>query len=334
VTSENASNPVGQRGGTASENTKPLIGPPRKGRAPASLPAGLEAAHAAYVAALARAPLSLATLRTYASKVRTYLAWLDGADVNGDPLTDPAARDWAVRDYRTHMAAVLKRSNATVNNALAAVDDFYTRAGLGPARAERLDLPSVAPRALTGKAVLRWLRAANAVDSLRDRALALTPFYAGARIAEVVALDLDDVRLSAREGTARFYGKGGKGGKPREIELHAELREAYAAWLKDRARWPGTDAEPAFFLNRRGSRLGTRGASAIFAAILDAAGLDDDGSAHVLRHTFATTLVRGGTDLVTVADMLGHARLDQTSRYTLPTAADRQKALTLLPVDR
>src|SRR2546430_2313044 len=58
-------------------------------------------------------------------------AWLDTVDVDGDPLTDAAARDWTVRDYRTHLAAVLKRSNATVNNALAAVDDFYTRAGLG-----------------------------------------------------------------------------------------------------------------------------------------------------------------------------------------------------------
>jgi integrase/recombinase XerC len=287
--------------------------------------------HAAYTGQLARAPLSAETRRTYASKVRTYLAWLDSADVDSDPLTDPAARDWAVRDYRTHLAAVLKRSNATVNNALAAVDDFYTRAGLGPAAAERLDLPGVAPRALTGKAVLRWLRAANAVDNTRDRALALTPFYAGARIAEVVALDVDDVRLSARKGTARFYGKGGK---PREVDLHAELRETYATWLKERADWPGADTTPAFFLNRRGGRLGARGASAIFATVLDRAGLDDDGSAHVLRHTFATTLVRGGTDLVVVAEMLGHARLDQTRRYTLPTAADREKALTLLPVDR
>jgi site-specific recombinase XerD len=330
VTSENAAKPGRQPTRAASENTKPLVGPPRRGRVPASLSPALEAAHTAYVGRLARAPLSSETRRTYASKVRTYLAWLDTADVDGDPRTDRAARDWAVRDYRTHLAAVLKRSNATINNALAAVDDFYIRAGLGPAKAERLDLPSIAPRALEGRAVTRWLRAANAVDSPRDRALALTPFYAGARIAEVVALDVDDVRLSTRKGTARFYGKGGK---PREVQLHPELREAYQAWLAERTGWPGAAATPALFLNRRGGRLSARGASAVFAAILDAAGLDD-GSAHVLRHTFATTLVRGGADLVVVAEMLGHARLDQTRRYTLPTAADREKALALLPVDR
>ncbi len=55
--------------------------------------------------------------------------------------------------------------------------------------------------------------------------------------------------------------------------------------------------------------------------------------AHVLRHTFATTLVRGGTDLVIVAELLGHARLETTRGYTRPTAEDRTKALDLLVVD-
>jgi len=319
-----------QVNGTASENTMRPPNPSRRGRAPVFLPLALEAAHTAYTVHLARAPLSAQTRRTYASKVRGYLAWLAEAAVEGDPLIEAVARDWAVRDYRTHLAAVLKRSNSTINNALAAVDDFYTRRGLGPAKAARLELPAQAPRALTGKAVLRWLRAASAVDSSRDRALALTPFYAGARIAEVVALDVADVRLSARKGSVRFYGKGGK---PREVALHPGLRDAYASWLTARTEWPGADTE-ALFLNRRGARLGVRGASAVFAAILNTAGLDDAGSAHVLRHTFATTLIRGGTDLVVVAELLGHARLEQTRRYTLPTAADRERALDLLPVDR
>lgn len=311
--------------------TAPLVGPPRRGRAPVALPHAMEAAHAQYVAALARAPLSDESRRTYASKARQYLAWLDTADVDGNPLGDRDARDWAVRDYRTHLAAVLKRSNATINNALAAIDDFYTRRGLGPAAADRLDLPSVAPRALEGRAVTRWLRAANACPSIRDRALALTPFYAGARIAEVVRLDVDDVRLSARKGTVRFYGKGGK---PRDVELHPELREAYQVWLAERAKLPGADTTPAVFLNHRGGRLSVRGASAVFAAILNRAGLDDEASAHVLRHTFGTVMVRGGTDLVVVAELLGHARLDQTRRYTLPTSADRRRAVELLPTDR
>jgi hypothetical protein len=74
-------------------------------------------------AALTRAPLSEQTRRTYASKVRQYLAWLADADTEGDPLGARDARDWAVRDYRTHLQTILKRKPATVNNALAAVDD-------------------------------------------------------------------------------------------------------------------------------------------------------------------------------------------------------------------
>ncbi|MGZ6669950.1 MAG: tyrosine-type recombinase/integrase [Solirubrobacteraceae bacterium] len=53
-----------------------------------------------------------------------------------------------------------------------------------------------------------------------------------------------------------------------------------------------------------------------------------------LRHTFATTLVRGGTDLVIVAELLGHARLETTRIYTRPSAEDRTRALDVLPVDK
>ena len=92
-----------------------------------------------------RAPIASESRRTYLSKVRQYLAWLADAALDGDPLTMLAARDWAVRDYRTHLQAVAKRAPRTVNNALAAVDDFYTRLGLGAANATRADLPAPRP---------------------------------------------------------------------------------------------------------------------------------------------------------------------------------------------
>ena len=75
------------------------------------------------------------------SKVRGYLVWLAAADMDGDPLTERRARDWAVRDYRGYLMTVAKRAPTTVNNTLAATDDFYTRRGLSPAVADRLDLP-------------------------------------------------------------------------------------------------------------------------------------------------------------------------------------------------
>lgn len=283
-----------------------------------------------YRAALTAAPLSTQTARTYLSKVRGYLIWLTDAGAQGDPLSEPRARDWAVRDYRTHLLTV-KRAPATINNTLAAIDDFYTRRGLGRATADRLDLPTQAPRSLERKAALRWLRAIQDHPAPRDRVLALLPFYAGLRIAEAVGLDIDDVRLSARKGTLRVHGKGDT---LRELPLHPQLRTDLQLWLDERPDWPHAHTNPALLLNRRGGRLSTRGASDIFHTITANAALDDTVTAHTGRHTFATTLIRGGTDLVLVADMLGHARLDTVRAYTHPTAEDRAKALNLLPTDR
>ena len=329
MTSENSLVEVSQDPGSASENTKALQ-PPRRGRAPVALDGVLGEVLREYEEALAVAPLATQTRRTYASKVRQYLAWLATTDVDSDPLATTAGRDWAVRDYRTHLQAVAKRSPATVNNALAAVDDLYIRRGLGSARAARIDIPAAAPRALAARAQIRYLRAVQACPSPRDQALGLVPFYAGARIAEVVALDVDDVRRSARKGVLRIYGKGAR---VREVPIHPQLHKALDAWLTERPEWPGAGGTPALFLNQRGGRLSVRGAHDVITGIAHKAGIDDDTTAHILRHTFATTLVRGGTDLVIVAELLGHSRLETTRGYTRPTAEDRMRALDLLVVD-
>jgi len=145
-------------------------------------------------------------------------------------------RDRAVRDYRSHLQAVLKRRPTTVNGALAAVDDFYIRRGLGPARALRVDIPDAAPRALEHRAQVRYLRAVDTRPSPRDQAVALVPFYAGARISEIVALDVGDVRLSARKDVLRISGKGER---VREVPIHPKLAEALKSWLAERRDWPG-----------------------------------------------------------------------------------------------
>jgi site-specific recombinase XerD len=276
------------------------------------------------------APLAEQSRRTYVSKVRRYLAWLAGTELEGDPLGTADGRDWAVRDYRGYLQTVLKRSPATVDGALAAVDDFYIRLGLGPASAKRAEVPTAAPRALSGRAQIRYLRAVQACPSPRDRALALVPFYADTRIAETVALDVDDVRLSARKGAVRVLGKGQR---LREIPIHPQLRGALTEWLEERPGWPGARDSPALFLNRRGGRLSARGAHHVITGIAARTGLDNRVTAYVLRHSFATTLMRGGTDLVIAAELLGHARLETTRVYTRPSAEDRRRAVDLMPVD-
>jgi len=125
----------------------------------------------------------------------------------------------------------------------------------------------------------------------------------------------------------------GKGEKIREIPIHPDLRSALTDWIDDRADWPGADT-PALFLNQRGARLTVKGAHDIITTIATTAGLeDDDITAHILRHTFATRLVRGRTDLVIVAELLGHARLETTRAYSRPTQQDAIDALKLLDTD-
>lgn len=334
MTSGNAPEVIKDAPVATSDNTAVVVGPRRRGRARTELPAAMEEIHAAYAAQLKGSPVDDDTRRAYASRVRQYLAWLSTAAVDGDPLGEPSGRDGAVRDYRAHLQTVARRTPATINTVLAAIADFYSRRGLGSPDVARLDLPQRAPRALPARQGTRWLRAVQRCPKPRDRALALLPFYAGLRIGEVVALDVTDVSLSARKGLVVV--RSGKGGRYREVPLHPELREQLAIWINDeRPAWPGSSTNPAVFLNARGGRLGVRGASDILARLADDAGIDaEDFTSHVLRHTFGTTLVRGGHDLVLVAELMGHRRLETTRGYSLPTAADRERAINSLPTDR
>src|SRR3954471_7298210 len=170
--SENAIRRPAQDPESASENTTPPAARPR-GRVAVCLSVAFTAVLEEYAAALNSAPLSAQTRRTYASKVRQFLAWLADAESDGDALNAKDARDWAVRDYRSHLQTVLKRKPATVNNALAAVDDLYIRRGLGPANAARAEIPRTAPKALDTRAAMRFLRAVHKRPSPRDRAIAL-----------------------------------------------------------------------------------------------------------------------------------------------------------------
>jgi site-specific recombinase XerD len=297
---------------------------------------------AAYQAELDRLPLSANTRRAYRTRVANFLAWLVSADLDGgDPLADPHARDYAVRDYTRHLRVVGKKEPATINAVLAALDHFYRWRGLGPPNARRQDLPQLAPRALEPAEQRRLLRAVERSPSARDRALMLTLFYAGPRISEAAALEVGDVRLTARKGELAI--RDGKGGTARKVPLHAEARTALAAWLPDRARLleqladRGRPIAPAgreaLWRSRRGTRLTTRAIDLVVRTLGAEAGLEKELSAHVLRHTCFTNLRRAGVDLVTIAGLAGHARLDTTRRYTLPSEADRQAAIDAVQVE-
>ena len=98
--------------------------------------------------------------------------------MDGDPLAEGDARDWAVRDYKRHLKAVERWKPASVNLALAGLDSFYTQLGLGRPVVRREDLPASAPRAITVEEQRRLLRMAERATA-RDRAIVVVLLYTG-----------------------------------------------------------------------------------------------------------------------------------------------------------
>ncbi len=289
-----------------------------------------DAALTAYTAWLARQPLAANTQRTYRVRVAQYCTFLATYFPEyGDPLQTPAARDYAVRDFKAHMQTTRQAKPSSVNLTLAALDHFYRFLALGPPQVDRADQPQQAPQALEPPDQVRFLRAVERSPSVRDRALALLLFYTGLRVGEATALNLDDVLLSARRG--KVIVRLGKGQTYREVPLNTAVRPALAAWLTVRnSPVAAVPANPAFFLSRQGRRLSPRAIDLRLRRLAAEAGLTL--SAHTLRHTCLTNLVRQGTDLVLVAEIAGHKRLETTRRYSLPSANDREVAMERLPV--
>jgi site-specific recombinase XerD len=284
----------------------------------------------AYQDWIARQPLSTNARRTYLTQVQNYCIFVDELSAEyGDPFRDAYARDYAVRDYKTTLKAVRRLKPSTVNLALAAINHFYNFLNLGPARVQREELPQQAPRALDEAEQKRFLRAVERCPLARDRAVSILLFYTGLRVGECSALDQDDVILSARKG--KVIVRSGKGDSYREIPLNAEVREALRNWRRERSWRLADNTEQAFFLNRQGIRLSPRAIDLLLRKL----GMEAQVtlSAHVLRHTCLTNLVRAGHDLVLVAEIAGHKRLETTRRYSLPTEQDRLEAMESIQVN-
>jgi len=151
-------------------------------------------------------------------------------------------------------------------------------------------------------------RGAGDPVQLRDDAVVELLYGSGVRVAELCGLDRDDVEL----GRARIVVKG-KGGKTRVLPLSEPTCTALERWLSAGHEHLVVESSPvaAVFLNRRGNRLTPRDVRRI---------LDRRAAApthpHALRHTFATHLLDGGADLRVVQELLGHADLATTQRYT------------------
>jgi len=145
--------------------------------------------------------------------------------------------------------------------------------------------------------------------ALRARALLELLYATGIRCAELVGLDLPEVDLEAR--MVRVLGKGRK---ERVVPFGTRARAALLAYLPARAR--AAPRSEALFVNRRGGRLTDRSVRSILTARVRQVALARRISPHSLRHSFATHLLGRGADLRTIQELLGHASLSTTQRYT------------------
>ncbi len=146
------------------------------------------------------------------------------------------------------------------------------------------------------------------VGSLRDRAILELLYSCGIRVSELTGLDVGKIDLE--EGLVRVLGKGGK---ERIIPVGSFARQAIAAYLD--ARENPSVAAP-LFLNLRGGRLSRRSVARIVDQQILRLATMKKISPHTLRHTFATHLLEGGADLRSIQELLGHASLSTTQKYT------------------
>ncbi|MBX5465181.1 MAG: tyrosine recombinase [Clostridia bacterium] len=175
------------------------------------------------------------------------------------------------------------------------------------------------PRLVSVEQVFRLISLPDETAAgLRDRALLETLYATGARVSELVRLDMTRIDLGRQE-LFLF----GKGAKERRVPLGREAVRSLARYLAEgrpllaaRARRESPDAREALWLNQRGGRLTARGVRHILDQYVERLADLEHLSPHTLRHAFATHLLDGGADIRVVQELLGHARVSTTQIYT------------------
>ena len=242
-------------------------------------------------------------------------------------------------DLRDHFREQLNagRSPSTINRAIAATRSFCRflfeegRLESNPAQALRSTRlgPPLAPKHLTVPEVQRLLSLpdTDTPTGRRDHAILMLLYNTGLRVGELCALSREDVMLPA-EGWGALQVVG-KGRRLHRLPINRPAADALLAYLADR-----DDVEPALFLNRSQHRFSVRGIALLVNRYLRAAGITDRSGPHLLRHTFATHALRARPNIRAVQELLGHAWVTTTQRYTHLEVEDLQAQVAELPANQ
>jgi integrase/recombinase XerC len=264
------------------------------------------------------------TVRNYTSDLRQLRAFLLeqqlGLDDAGTAVAVDRVDHLAIRAFMTHL--LRRNSKSSVGRKLSAAKQFFRfllrRGRIGRDPTAGIATPKKRqqlPVHLSVDDTFRLLEAPpkDTPPGLRDRALLEVVYSCGLRVSELVGLDWEDIDAGLELVRVR-----GKGGKERLVPIG---RKALAALDGYRARIAELCPrrlrdENAVFLNRRGRRLTTRTVARLVDHYVAASGIATKASPHALRHSFATHLLSAGADLRAIQELLGHASLSTTQKYT------------------
>ncbi len=273
---------------------------------------------AQYLAELTRRGASKHTIRNYGSDLAQFAGYFevpkeDTPDI--EQLGIDLLREWLASLYDAGLDPVsIRRKLAAVR----ALFKFLLMEGsIERNVASRLRTPKLGqrlPPVMSAEKTNQLLDFSGTWGEERDLALLEVMYGCGIRVGELVGINLADVDLS--EGWLRVRGKGNK---EREIPIAGEAAEAVKRYLGKRE--PAT-GEPALFLNSRGQRLGDREVRRIVKKHALIAVGDSSIHPHAFRHAYATHLLSDGADLRAIQELLGHARLSTTQKYTQVSLRD------------
>jgi integrase/recombinase XerC len=283
----------------------------------------LEAQIGRYVKELELRGVSEHTVRAYAADLARFLEYLSPPEC-GPPepqaIDVPTLREWLVGLYDQKLATVtIRRKLAAVRGLFA----FLRREGVVKANVGRLvstpKAPKSVPEVMTAGQANALVEGVGAGGPerpfpVRDRAIFELLYGCGVRVSELSGIDLGDIDRAERWLRVR-----GKGRKERQVPVPGKAAEALERYLAER---PVVRDQPALFLNHREGRLTARGIRGIVKSYATLLSGDASIHPHSFRHAYATHLLADGADLRAIQELLGHARLSTTQKYTQVSLTD------------